>query len=72
MRRLRNFADVVIFVASRFSEVQIRFFRGDLVGAEEHFIQMGSLLDASGFAHYVGQFVPVMGVDAKVLGAQFC
>jgi hypothetical protein len=51
MRWLRNPADVAIFSCVAFSEVQIRFFRGDLVGAEEHFIRMGSLLDASGFAH---------------------
>jgi tetratricopeptide (TPR) repeat protein len=44
------------------AELQIRFFRGDLAGAEEHFSQMGSLLDAPGFAHYACQFVAAMGV----------
>jgi class 3 adenylate cyclase len=44
------------------AQLQTRFFRGDLAGAEEHFIQIGSLLDAPGFAHYAGQFVAVVGL----------
>src|SRR5215471_14825732 len=35
-------------------------------GQRSIFIQMDSLLDASGFAHYAGQFVAVVGI-ASVL-----
>jgi tetratricopeptide (TPR) repeat protein len=51
------------------AQMQIRFFRGDLAGAEEHFIKIASLLDAPGFADYAGQFVSVMGL-ASVLAFQ--
>ena len=53
------------------AQLQIRFFRGDLAGVEEHFIQMNSLLEAPEFAHYTGQFVAVVGfasVLAYVMG----
>ena len=48
------------------AQLQIRFFLGDLAGAEEHFIQMDSLLDAPGFAQYAGQFVSVMGIASAL------
>ena len=46
------------------AEVQTCMFRGDLAGAEEHFIQISSLLDDPGFAHHTGQFVVVVGLGS--------
>ena len=48
------------------AQMQIRFFRGDLAGAEEHFNRIESLLDVPGFAHYAGQFVSVMGLASHL------
>jgi class 3 adenylate cyclase/tetratricopeptide (TPR) repeat protein len=48
------------------AQMQIRFFRGDLAGAKEHFIRIESLLDVPVFVHYAGQFVSVMGLASHL------
>jgi class 3 adenylate cyclase/tetratricopeptide (TPR) repeat protein len=48
------------------AQVSVRWGRGDLVGAEEHFARWGGFLDAAGF----GQ-VPT-GVVASIANASFC
>jgi tetratricopeptide (TPR) repeat protein len=48
---------------AHYAEFQTRMVRGDLVGAEQHFIQMNSLLEAPGFAHYA---VLLMGLASNL------
>jgi tetratricopeptide (TPR) repeat protein len=51
------------------AQVAVSFFRGDLVGSEEHFARWSDFLDADGFRQVPGAAVAAIGVAALCAGA---
>jgi hypothetical protein len=49
--------------------VDVSFLRGDLVGAEEHFVRWSGLLGADGFKPVPGAAVVVIGTAGLCAGA---
>jgi len=57
------------FAFACYAQVAVRFIRGDLVGAEEHFARGSNFLDAAGFRQVPGVAVGAMGGAALCAGA---